>query len=156
MHPVWSFTPLINGFSYRLTHWQSWLLLLSYMIMVSNACVHAILLKLKWELEHYYFTGSPHVCKRGILLTYFALHTYFICWLTMFKGWLCLGEEATTLRQGPSPLWSYSTDPGPGSLQCLFWCVSRLGGHSTVCVWIDSSVGPLSWSSLGYVGLLLL
>jgi hypothetical protein len=31
----------------------------------------------------------------------------------------------------------------------------RLGGHFIACVWIDSSVGPLSWSFLGYVGLLL-
>ena len=48
---------------------------------------------------------------------------HLICWLTMLKDRLCLGEEATIINHRPSPLWSHSIDPGPGSPQHLFWSV---------------------------------
>ena len=72
--------------------------LLSYMIMVSSALVHAILLKL---IESYHLTGSPHVFKRGIINLFCSPH--LIYWLTILLDRLCLGMEATSIRQGQVP-----------------------------------------------------
>jgi hypothetical protein len=87
--------------------------------MVSSAFVHAILLKLKKKTLQFYHCSS-YLFKRGMLLS-----SNLIYWLTIFKGTLCLGKEAMTIKQGPSPslLQTHSTDPGHGFLQCLFWCV---------------------------------
>ena len=69
IYPVQSFAPLTTGNDWSYWLIQSWLSLLSCMIMVSSALVHAIRLKLKWE--SYQLAVSPHVFKRGVLLTHF-------------------------------------------------------------------------------------
>ena len=102
---------------------QSWLPLLSYMIMVSSAFVQFISetemrngnLPLCWQ--------SSRFRERYVINLFYSPH--LIWWLTMLKDGVCLGEEAKIIRQGPSPSWSlsHSTDPGPGSPQCSFWCV---------------------------------
>ena len=73
----------------------------------------------------------------------------------MLKDKICLGEEATIIKQGPSP-YSLTAETLVLGLDNVCSGVHNGLGHSIACVLIDSFVGPLSWSFLGYVGLLLL
>ena len=63
--------------------------------------------------------------ERYIINLFCSCH--LIRWLTMLKDRLCLGEEATIMKQGLRALWFHSTDPGPRSPQYLFWCVKAHG-----------------------------
>jgi hypothetical protein len=62
---------------------------------------------------------SPHLFKRGML----PFITTFDMLPDNIKGTLCLGKEATIVKQGSGLLQAHSTDPGHGFPQCLFWYV---------------------------------
>ena len=75
----------------------------------------------------------------------------------MLKDRLCLGEEVTLIKQGPSTLLLTEQTLDLGLHNVCSGMYKCLGSLHFMCIELTiNSAGPLFWSFLGYVGLLLL